>query len=137
MIDDNITLPIPYHGDKVEVYRNLHKNCFSVRRKGKVIGYIEDSGIHTRDVEVYLTNVKFVVQPAGRRRVLKERRKNVHAFVRGTVTPFGGLQRKGLRRKCRRKVTYNPYKMDTFQDENGNAIYEAENVIISKGVVYV
>jgi hypothetical protein len=137
MIDHNIILPIPYHGDKVEVYRNLHKNCFSVRRRGKVVGYLYDSGIRTRDVEVYLTNVKFVVQPAGRRRVLKERKKNVHAFVRGTVTPFGGLQREGLHRKCRRKVTYNPYKMHTFQDENGNAIYEAKNVVISKGVVYI
>jgi len=137
MINLNITLPIPYHGDKVEVYRNLHKNCFSVRRKGKVVGYLYDEGMHNRETEIYLTNVKFVVQPAGRCKVLRERKKNVHAFVRGIVTPFGGLQRESLYRKCRRKVTYNPYRMGAFQDEDGKAVYEAENVVISKGVVYI
>ena len=68
---------------------------------------------------------------------MRERKKNVHAFVRGTVTPFGGLQREVLYRKCRRKITYDPYKMSTFQDEDGNAVYEADNVLISKGVVYI
>ena len=40
--------PISCHGEKVEVYRNLHKDCFSVRKRGKVIGYIHDDGLHFR-----------------------------------------------------------------------------------------
>tara|TARA_R110000824_G_scaffold126906_1_gene286670 strand:+ start:23 stop:493 length:471 start_codon:yes stop_codon:yes gene_type:complete len=137
MINNNTIQPLSCHGEKVEVYRNLHKNCFSVRRKGKVVGYIYDDDIHRRDVEIYLTNVKFVVQPAGRCKVLRERKKNVHAFVRGIVTPFGGLQREILYKKCYKKVTYDPYKMSTFQDVDGNNVYEADDVLISKGTVYV
>ena len=41
----------------VEVYRNLHKNCWSVRQDGKVLFHTE---------YICLRDVKFVVQPAGR-----------------------------------------------------------------------
>ena len=136
MINNNTIQPISCHGEKVEVYRNLHKDCFSVRKRGKVIGYIYDDGLHYRDIEIHLTDVKFVVQPSGRCKVLRERKKNVHAFVRGIVTPFGGLQREILYKKCSRRITYDPYKMSTFQDKDGNSIHESKNVIISKGIVY-
>jgi hypothetical protein len=124
-------------GDKVEVYRNLHKDCFSVRKKGMVVGYIYDDGTHYRSTEIYLTDVTFVVQPAGRKKVLKEQRKNVHAFVRGIVTDTGGLHREGIIRRCIKKVTYNPYTMETFQDISGNLIIEAKEVYISNGVVHI
>ena len=61
---------------KVEVYWNLHKKIWSVRHKGRVVG-------HMKTVDLY--NVEWVVQPAGRRRVLQEGRKNVHAFARGYI----------------------------------------------------
>ena len=124
-------------GDKLEVYRNLHKKCFSVRRKGRVIEYIYDSGLHHRRVELYLINAQFVVQPAGRERVRREKRKNVHAFVRGTAMPFGGLHRKSLIGNCVSTITYNPYTMNTFQDLDGNIVTEADEVFISYGVVYI
>ena len=123
-------------GDKVEVYRNLHKDCFSIRKQGRVVGYLYDDGQHYRPTELYLTNVKFVVQKAGRERVIREQRKNVHAFVRGIVTKTGGLHREGVRRKCIRRVTYDPYKMETFQDQDGNMITEATDVFIYGGRVY-
>ena len=72
------------YGDKIEVYRNLHRDCFSVRHKGKVVGYLHDNE------QLALTNVKFVVQPAGRAKVLRENKKNVHAFVRGEYVGFIG-----------------------------------------------
>ena len=51
------------NSERVEVYRNLHKNCFSVRaltgeNKGKVIDHVQ---------EITLKDVKFAVQPAGRK----------------------------------------------------------------------
>ena len=49
----------------VEVYYNLHKNCFSVRHAGRV-------WFHTNTVT--LRNCKFAVQPAGRAKVLEEKR---------------------------------------------------------------
>ena len=40
---------------------------------------------------VLLSNVKFVVRQGGRKRALKERRRNVHAFVIGTLTDSHGV----------------------------------------------
>jgi len=52
---------------RVQVYYNLHKKCLSVRYKGIVIA-------HTR--QIVLTDAKFHVQPAGREKVLREKKKN-------------------------------------------------------------
>ena len=59
---------------RVEVYYNLHKNVFSVRHKGRVIQ-------HTK--MAVIKDAEYVVRPAGRAKVLREGKKNVHAFVRG------------------------------------------------------
>ena len=93
---------------KVEVYWNLHKKLYSVRHKGKVIAHVP-----------FLTmkDVKWVVQPAGRRRVLREKKKNVHAFARGTWL-YGNeelqLVRDELRLSKRMPIVYNPYKHRKF-----------------------
>ena len=100
------------YGDKIEVYRNLHKKCFSVRHKGKVVGYLED------DDYLEMDDVKFVVQPAGRKRVLRENRKNVHAFLRGTYVNSRKFQMKLDLLGVHCKVSYNPYKADTFMATN-------------------
>ena len=116
-------------GDRIEVYRNLHKDCFSVRKNGRVVKYIYDEGeyLHMRDV-------KFVVQPAGRAKVLRERRKNVHAFVRGTyVNPMESAE------AWQYRASYNPYKMDSFFTTFGGSdtpIHSAKRVTISRGKVY-
>ena len=87
---------------RVEVYRNLHKGCYSIRAlsgedKGRVIDHVQS---------ITLRDVSFVVQPAGRNRVLEEKRKNVHAFVRGTVTDAPVSH--GM------SVRYDPYLNDAF-----------------------
>lgn len=90
----------------VEVYFNLHRKCFSVRARdgadrGKVIAHVR--GIVLRDVA-------FKVSEAGRQRVLRERRKNVHATVRGVVTSGGTV------RRSMRGVTYNPFVAGHFTE---------------------
>ena len=85
----------------VQVYWNLHKNLWSVRHKGKVISH---------QGTVCLNNVTFRVQPAGRDRVRREGKKNVHAFACGKYEPTGSY----LHNKLDRRITYNPYKYDTF-----------------------
>ena len=105
---------------RVEVYRNLHKNCYSVRaltgkNKGRVIDYVQS---------ITLKDAKFVVQPAGRDRVLREKRKNVHAFVRGHITdePF----------KNGTPVKYDPYLTDAFIFKHYNGtVKEAQWVHLS------
>ena len=93
---------------QVEVYWNLHKKCYSVRHKGKVIAHAPF---------VTLKDVTWVVQPAGRKRVLRERKKNVHAFAKGTWI-YGDEELQNLpdtQRLTRRiEVTYNPYHNHTF-----------------------
>ena len=51
---------------RVEIYFNLHKKVFSMRHKGKVIAHV---------CNATLKNVTYVVQPAGRARVLRDKNK--------------------------------------------------------------
>ena len=88
----------------IEVYLNLHKtdddgkSWYSIRQFGLVIG-------HADRVSMY--DVKFVVNKAGRDRVRIERRKNVHAWVKGFYT-------ESLAREPKRDVIYNPIRDDSF-----------------------
>ncbi|RWM84294.1 hypothetical protein [Mesorhizobium sp.] len=89
---------------RVEVYWNFNRKCYSVRAlegpsKGRVIGHRERVNIH---------NAKFVVRKAGRDRVRREKRKNVHAFVRGDLDCLGVLDEPTV------GVGYNPYQWDSF-----------------------
>ena len=127
-----------HHGDRVEIYRNLHNNTFSVRRDGKVVRHIENFEI------LRLTDAKFAVQPAGRAKVLVEKKKNVHAFIRGTVDKEGGYLGQAPPHEIF-EVHYNPYEFDNFQKDLASLnnfqrfipIYTAPRVAISHGKVYV
>ena len=89
---------------RVEVYWNLHKKCWSVRHKGKVIA-------HERAVDLF--DVTWVVQPAGNARVRREKRKNVHAFARGTLAEDGVILYSSD--ICFVNIVkYNPYEDTTF-----------------------
>ena len=92
---------------RVEVYYNLHKNVFSVRHKGKVIAWGN---------RVTIENPEYVVREKGRQKVLEEGRKNVHAFVRGTLSDIDIFNQECL--SLPKEVTYNPYKYDSFVDGN-------------------
>jgi hypothetical protein len=52
-----------------------------------------------------------VVRKSGRERVLREGKKNVHAFVRGEITHFDDFDPDYLGYTL---VSYNPYRFDTF-----------------------
>ena len=125
------------YGDKIEVYRNLHKKCFSVRHKGKVVGYLQDSE------QLSLTNVKFVVQPAGHAKVLREKKKNVHAFVRGEYTGFKNnlieeLYFGTVEELDFSSVSYNPYKSDKFIAEaDGKPVAWFPQALIRGGKVLI
>lgn len=92
---------------KVFVYYNLHKHTFSIQslegnKKGRVISYSN---------QLILSNVTFKVSEKGRQRVLKEKRKNVHA---GIVGEWNGEQEDYLLNSHNREITYDPYKYSTF-----------------------
>tara|TARA_R110000824_G_scaffold118452_2_gene270722 strand:- start:133 stop:552 length:420 start_codon:yes stop_codon:yes gene_type:complete len=122
---------------QVEVYKNLHKNCWSVRnnKTGLVIGYVKN---------IHLENATFIVRPAGRARVLRERRKNVHAFIKGNmgdsalVDSIGLIPYKDLHIHT---VTYNPYLHTSFmimdRAYSEEPIHQADHVFLTGiGKVY-
>jgi hypothetical protein len=107
---------------KVFVYRNLHQNCWSVKSKDtqRVIAHAD---------EVQLSGVEFKVSQAGRERVLREKSKNVHAGLVGTLVDFDPIGGKmpsypgavfssdasaapGPSDPV--SITYNPYKYSHF-----------------------
>ncbi len=94
---------------RVRVYFNLHKRLYSVMAwegpsKGRVIEHIDAIG---------LTDAKFIVQPAGRQRVLDTRTKNVHAFVEGEYVP-DPLTLHEVWVGSHGRLRYNPYESDSF-----------------------
>jgi len=107
---------------RVYVYRNLRTRTWSVKHRGKVIAHPE---------EVLVRNAKFQVSEAGRKRVLAEGRKNVHAFVTAASlddVSFDGTAGLGkVRRTAQEKpfnweeVIYNPYKYENFVQMRGGA----------------
>lgn len=109
---------------KYEVYWNIRLKCWSVRMNRKVIGHYK---------QLVLQGCTFHVSERGRQRVLRERRKNVHATVRGyglcwqeaeKYDPMGGLlDGPGV------VVSYNPYKGPTFTTDYGLSVTAAEHVI--------
>jgi len=124
------------HGDKVEIYRNLHNDTFSIRRNGKVVKHLLNW------MTLHLQDVKFAVQPAGREKVRREGKKNVHAFIRGTVIKAEDYKfSETFKEKCTQIAQYNPYKFDTFVTQawssNPPAIHRASLVTLNQGTVYV
>lgn len=106
----------------VEVYRNLHNGKMSVRdcKTRRVIAHVDT---------ITLAGVGFRVSKAGRERVLREGRKNVHAFVSGKVihfqgaTPYKGRDLSEYIWEAGSGLTligdgsvavYNPYKYESF-----------------------
>lgn len=109
MIEDN---------QKVRVYWNLHKKCYSVQscKTGRVIAH---------KIALTLADPKFVIRKSGQDRVRREGKKNVHAFVVGY---FG--HRNGLAAWPKaQKVTYNPYRNDTFVFEKTQEPIEKAHVV--------
>ena len=124
--------PKGFLGEKVDVYKNLHNGLWSIldRKTRCVVGHVRHA---------CMDDAKFIVQPAGRRRVLKENRKNGHAFVRGVLKGYGET---GLlfchHADTQEFITYNPYKFDTFYTKNDEKpIHKARWTHLTDKGVYV
>lgn len=109
-------------GERVYVYRNLHQDCWSVRSKktGRVLAHC---------INLSVKDATFKVSEAGRQRVLREKRKNVHAGVEGVVCEDHG--------PVGRPVTYNPYKAPTFVwKRDGAPIHTSDRAVFVRSAVY-
>lgn len=81
------------------VYRNLTKQVWSIKRAGCPVSHAKS---------VTLKDVVFRVRQGVRDRVLREKQKQVHAFVKGT--DFGCAEPEFVERWSMVRAGYNPYR---------------------------
>jgi hypothetical protein len=117
---------------RARVYRNLQNGTMSVltrqrNSKGNLSWLLAG---HTTDI--LLQDVKFYVSENGRQKVIRDRRKNVHAWAEGIViaataeevaTPID--------------VAYNPYKTGTFVKRHTTiSIFGAKYLAVKSNLVF-
>lgn len=113
--------------EEVEVYRNLNNKCFSIRQNGLVIAHADGFTID---------NVKTKISETGRQRVLKEKRKNVHATIIGeNVKKADNLI---LNSNSFDELYYNPYELDSFiNKKTGEPIFSCNRILFHDGSAYI
>ena len=106
----------------VFVYKNLNNRCWSIRQDGLV-------KLHAKVVR--LEDVEFKVSKTGRNRTLRERRKNVHAGLQGTLLWWGDKSplNPDHDNNSMTKVTYNPYIHNSFVTYPGGAIVKYADLV--------
>lgn len=119
-------------GSRVMVYYNLHKRTFSVTSEGKVIMHAD---------YVKLRDVEFRVREGGKMKVRDEKRKNVHAFVIGTLIDYCENPCENIEVPEEGTiVTYDPYMYDTFViKKSGRPVFGASLVemVNLKNKIYI
>ena len=108
------------HLKRVRIYRNLTEGNWSIQIK-------TDKGWRVRGhaTSVELLDADCHVSDAGRARVLREQRKNVHACIEGHIDlrnmdgfPYWNAD----------AISYNPYKAGTFTTSDGGPVVGARCV---------
>ena len=132
---------------RVRLYRNLspqyrNQRAWSILAyegpaKGKVIDVVDGA---------VLKDAKLVISEAGRQRVIRERSKNVHAFVDGTLVrafPLDSLDADATgedlapRAGATVRISYDPYKAGHFvRFDCMRPVYEASVAVVAPAGVY-
>lgn len=111
-------------GQTVEIYFNLHKKLFSIRDPKTKLVLAHGNNIVLKDPI-------FVVNEKERQKVIRDKRKNVHAFVKGE---FIGLSEN---ESFIKEIYYNPYEVSQFMVEDLTAsVFKFEKVLFSNKKVY-
>ena len=93
---------------KVFVYKNLHRDCWSIKQDGLVKAHADN---------VTLYNVDMKVNQKGRERTIREKRKNVHAGISGYLSSkFFSNAWDDIAENELTEITYNPYRDKSFID---------------------
>jgi hypothetical protein len=133
---------------RVFVYFNLHSKVWSIKAlEGAFAGRVVAHATY-----VQLRDVECRVSEAGRQRVLREQRKNVHAGLVGTLRCYDGKARLAFEWDGEFEptqtalgapvgapwfgITYNPYKGPTFvRRDTGEPVLRASRAVLGKGFV--
>lgn len=117
-----------YTGSKVRIYRNLNNGTMSIQVKDskswKVVGHVTNAIVR---------DVKFHIQEGGRQRVIREQRKNVHAWGEGILV--GQFDNSVVAPIA---LGYNPYTNSTFVERGTtNAIAKCSYLVVRNNLVFV
>ena len=113
------------------VYRNLHRGNFSIQ------SYIQEKHgyrVTDRASSAILEDCYFKVYETGRQKVIKEKGKNVHAYVEPMSYKLivGGVDVTNLR-----EIYYNPYEFDSFvYKDTLKKVYKANRVLTYDNKLY-
>lgn len=108
-------------------YRNLNRKGVVWSVKDVKTGLVID-----RAKIVYLKDVKLKVSQAGRKRVLQQKRKNVHAGAQGVR-----INNKPRNIHNWTRAKYNPYEMDSFQTMDGVKLSNVQYVMLKKDGLWI
>ena len=108
------------HLKRVRIYRNLKTGNWSIQTKTDKGWRVQG---HATSVELLAADCN--VSDAGRARVLRDKCKNVHAYIEGNIDlhnmngwPYGDSDR----------ISYNPYEAGTFTTSDGEPVAGARRV---------
>jgi len=83
---------------------------------------MQDGVLHASARQVRLADVEFLVRALGRDRMLRERKKNVHAYAVGRLVDWVHPEdTRDLAILDGRKVLYDAYRFPTFVDLDSHA----------------
>lgn len=120
-----------------DVYWNTHKRCFSVRPMQPV--QLEGFEQSPRGRVFYSTgpfvleDPVFKVNETGRQWVIRNKKKTVHATIRGYPIVLESFD---LPPRAKR-VRYNPYRDETFVLEDGTPVREAVTAYLKDKEVWI
>ena len=118
------------YSKSVRVFKNLKHGCYSIMQGGKLKASAR---------QVRLADVEFRVRESGRQRMVREQRRNVHAFAVGRLLEYiHPSDARSMEQFEGRAVYYNPYRFTSFVDRETEApIASAELVQLDEnGVTY-
>ena len=113
----------------VRVFRNLKHDCYSVLQNGKLKLVAK---------QVRLANVEFRIRESGRQRMIREQKRNVHAFAVGYLLDHAHpSEGRNLDSLDGRLAFYNPLQHDSFVDrETETPVREASVVHMDESGLY-
>jgi hypothetical protein len=113
---------------KVRVHRNLGKQvkeAYSIKQNGLVVGHAD---------EIYLINGNTHIIPSAQAQAIRERTRNVHAFIEGFVAE--NLMPNNSSEFA--QITYNPFEHKDFvYKKSYSRIISMQEVIIKPEGVFI
>ena len=111
-------------------YYNLKQHCFSVQDRNAKGHWRVNKERYSN--KILVDNPTFEVSQAGRKRVLKDKVKNVHAFVVGREI------NREIDKSQLVEATYNPYKYESFVIKaTGKPIASAKLALLENRRIFV